>query len=140
MILSNNWPLTLAIVSICTITTQFMLQYLLHNICLHLLRCTVYTCSCVACTVIYCIQYRPHAALHSRAVHTRVWAVTHASKVSNTRDTIGNTLEYEWWYSRVRANNCEDKWWHLWVASYPEYYYRVWKPDTRASCSSAQHT
>ena len=26
-------------------------QYLLHNICLHLLRCTVYTCSGVACVV-----------------------------------------------------------------------------------------
>ena len=33
--------------------TQYM--YLLHNICLHLLRCTVYTCSGVAYELIYCI-------------------------------------------------------------------------------------
>ena len=32
-------------------------MYLLHNIFLHLLRFTVYTCSGVACELIYCIMF-----------------------------------------------------------------------------------
>ena len=47
----------------CTykLTTQYM--YLLHNICLYLLRCTVYICSGVAFEVIYCVAiclFRSH--------------------------------------------------------------------------------